>query len=1227
MILFFKGTEKKYFALYARQDFDVAAKEKLLWLFGDATQIIQNYLEGDFIGPRREMISPWSSNAVEMVQNMGIKGISRIEVLEKCTSDAPFDPMLQARFHNPGQDMFQINKNPDPIVHINNIAEYNLREGLALSDDEVVYLEDISRKIGRKLTDSEVYGFAQVNSEHCRHKIFNGTFIINGKEQPDTLFALIKKTSKHNPNYIVSAYKDNVTFVLGPNMELFSPKEQDKADFYHLTETPSVISLKAETHNFPTTVEPFNGGSTGSGGEIRDRMAGGKGSTPVAGMAVYMTAYSRIGEKLRPWEEYTKERCWLYQTPEQILMKASNGAGDFGNKTGQPLICGSLLTFEHTENNKNWGYDKVIMQAGGVGFAKQADSEKEIPEVGDVIVMLGGDNYRIGMGGGAVSSVATGEYANAIELNAVQRANPEMQKSVANTIRAFTEMEPNPIVSIHDHGAGGHLNCLSELVEKSGGHIDMDKIPVGDPTLSAREIIGNESQERMGLVINEKHVPLMQRIAERERAPMYVIGKITNDHRLVFEEKNGQKPVDMDLNDLLGKMPKTTLEDTTLSTTFTEPQYDVNNLPAYLETVLQMEAVACKDWLTNKADRSATGKVAKQQCAGPLQLPLNNVGVMSIDHKGVAGIAATIGHAPIVALSNVEAGSRLSVAEALTNMIWAPLQHGIKGVSLSANWMWPAKNKGENDRLYRAVKSISDYVIDLGINIPTGKDSLSMTQKYPDGTVVYSPGTVIISAVAEVSDVKNVVEPVIKPIENSKFIFIDFSTGKRNLGGSTFAQTVNAIGNNTPDALNAADFIRYFNVIQELIKRKTILAGHDISAGGLITTLLEMTFAQNGWGMSLDVSGIDAQDDIMLLFSENPGIIIQVKDEKTVCSYLEENSIPYIIIGEPIKGNVVALRTAHKTFHFDIPTLRDLWFKTSYLFDKKQSGETLALQRFENYKKHEHHIKFPASFNGLFADYGIVRGRRTSSGIKAAIIREKGVPGEHEMAYALHLAGFDVKDVHVTDLVSGKENLEDVKMIVFAGGFSTPEVLGSAKGWAAALKYNPLAKQSLDNFYRRKDTLSLGVCCGCQLMTESELIYPEQKKHPKMQHNDSNKYESQFLTVDIPENNSVMLKSLAGSRLGIWVAHGEGKFHLPLPEKEYHIPMKYAYSTFPANPNGSDFDTAAICSHDGRHLAMMPYIERSVLPWQWGFYPAENHQITPWIEAFVNARKWVEGNK
>ena len=1226
MIIFYKGTNSIIFVVETKKDLTQTDKNKLSWLFGDAKIINEENLNGFFIGPRKEMITPWSTNAVEITQNMGIEGISRIEeFIQVEDKNTDFDPMLKSSFENLNQEVFTIDIKPEPIKFIDDIQDYNSKEGLALSADEVKYLEDLSKKLNRKLTDSEVYGFAQVNSEHCRHKIFNGTFIIDGEEKKDSLFTLIKKTSKINPNKIVSAYKDNVAFVVGPKVEQFAPNTQDKADYFAIKDINTIISLKAETHNFPTTVEPFNGASTGTGGEIRDRMAGGKGSMPLAGTAVYMTSYPRTKND-RKWEQKTEARKWLYQTPEEILIKASNGASDFGNKFGQPLICGSLLTFEHFKNLKKYGYDKVIMLAGGIGYAKKEDSHKDIPEEGDVIVVLGGDNYRIGMGGGAVSSVATGEFGNNIELNAVQRANPEMQKRVANTIRALSESDKNTIVSIHDHGAGGHLNSLSELVEEKGGTIEINKLPIGDPTLSDKEIIGNESQERMGIIIKKEDFSLLNRISERERAPIYSVGKITDDMNFKFINKDNNCPIDLKLEYFFGKPPKTILTDKTIENDFDAITYDENKLHEYLENVLQLEAVACKDWLTNKVDRSVTGKVAKQQCAGTVQLPVNNVGVMALDYQGQRGIATSIGHAPIAALVDPAKGSVLSIAEALTNIVWAPIEDGLSGISLSANWMWPAKNKGENARLYKAVEAVSDFACELGINIPTGKDSLSMTQKYSNDNIVYSPGTVIISAGGEVSDVKKVVSPVLSDDENSQLIYIDLSKDKYCLGGSSFAQSVNKLGNNTPTVKNTKYFIEVFNAIQKLILENKIIAGHDISAGGMITALLEMTFTSNKIGLEIDLSGIQEKDLIKLLFSENPGIIIQVDDMDFVSETFKNLNIDYHLIGKPTSKRTLKIKQLDKEFNFDIDKHRDIWFSTSYLLDKKQCGEKLALERFKNYKKQEIKFNFNPNFSGLAKQYGIDLKRREETGIKAAIIREKGVNGDREMAYSMYRAGFDVKDVHMTDLISGRENLEDVNLIVFVGGFSNSDVLGSSKGWAGAFLYNEKAKTALDNFYARNNTMSLGICNGCQLMMELGLVYPNHNKKPKMLHNESHKFESGFINVDIPENNSIMLSSLSGSRLGIWVAHGEGKFSLPYKEDKYEIAAKYSYSEYPGNPNGSNHAIAAMYSENGRHLAMMPHIERSIFPWQWAHYPTDrkNDEITPWIEAFVNARVWID---
>ena len=1228
MILFFKSSTQTVLAVETATPFSNEDVQKLIWLFSQATPLQSETMEGWFVGPRREMITPWSTNAVEITQNMGITGILRIEEYFPVASEkAEHDPMLQRIYNGLTQDIFKVSKQPDPIVHIEDIDAYNKKEGLALSEDEVSYLNEVSQKLGRKLTDSEVYGFAQVNSEHCRHKIFGGVFVIDGEEKESSLFNLIKKTSAENPNKLVSAYKDNVAFSEGPVVEQFAPVSGDKPDYFAIKDIKTVISLKAETHNFPTTVEPFNGAATGTGGEIRDRLGGGKASLPIAGTAVYMTSYPRT-EGARSWENILNPRAWLYQTPEQILIKASNGASDFGNKFGQPLICGSLLTFEHAENNKEYGYDKVIMLAGGVGFANMRDALKGNPAPGEKVVVLGGDNYRIGMGGGAVSSVNTGQFTSGIELNAVQRANPEMQKRTANVIRTISEADVNPIVSIHDHGAGGHLNCLSELVEATGGRIDMSKLPIGDPTLSAKEIVGNESQERMGILVDEKEVEMMKRIADRERAPMYVVGETTNDMKFVFEQADGVKPIDIKLEYMFGKAPRTVMTDKTVEESFQPVVYKESELHHYLENVLQLEAVACKDWLTNKVDRSVTGKVARQQCQGELQLPLSDLGAVALDYRGKAGIATSIGHAPQVAMVDPAAGSVMAIAEALTNIVFAPLTDKLEGVSLSANWMWPCRNEGEDARLYKAVEAASEFACSLGINIPTGKDSLSMTQKYGDEKVL-SPGTVIISAGGEVSNVKKIVSPVLVHDKNTYIYYIDFSFDSLKLGGSALAQTLNKLGNEVPTVTDAEYFRDTFNSVQELIEKGLILAGHDISAGGMITALLEMCFANVEGGLEVNLDGISENDIVKILFSENPGILIQVKDKKEVEKLLEENGVGFARIAKPTDERHILVSKEGIQYHFGIDYMRDVWYESSYKLDVKQSGATCAGNRFENYKMQPIQYKFNKNFTGKLSSFEISADRRTPSGIKAAIIREKGTNGEREMAYALYLAGFDVKDVHMTDLASGRETLEDISFVVFCGGFSNSDVLGSAKGWAGGFLYNEKAKKALDNFYARKDTMSLGICNGCQLMAELELLYPEHAVKHKMVHNDSHKFESGFVGLEIPKNNSIMLGSLSGTKLGVWVAHGEGKFSFPYDEKEYNVIAKYNYDGYPANPNGSPYSVAGVCSKDGRHLAMMPHPERAIFPWQCGYYPNDrksNDQVTPWMEAFVNARKWIESH-
>ena len=1240
MILFFRTPQKSVIATQVDHQLSSEEIHELSWLFGNATLENASTLEGWYVGPRREMITPWSTNAVEITQNMNLHGIARIEEYFPVSGeDAEHDPMLQRMYNGLNQDIFTVNIEPAAIQYVEDLESYNEAEGLALSPAEIEYLHGVEKQLGRQLTDSEVFGFAQINSEHCRHKIFGGSFIIDGKEMPSSLFAMIKKTTKENPHKIISAYKDNVAFAEGPVVEQFAPKDHATSDYFQVKDIESVISLKAETHNFPTTVEPFNGASTGTGGEIRDRMGGGVGSWPIAGTAVYMTAYPRL-DGGREWEDILPVRQWLYQTPEQILIKASNGASDFGNKFGQPLITGSVLTFEHQENGEKYGYDKVIMLAGGVGYGTKRDCLKGTPVKGNKVVVVGGDNYRIGLGGGSVSSVDTGRYSSGIELNAVQRANPEMQKRANNLVRALCEEDVNPVVSIHDHGSAGHVNCLSELVEDCGGLIDMTKLPIGDKTLSAKEIIANESQERMGLLIQEEHLEHVRKIAERERAPMYVVGETTGDAHFAFEQGDGKRPFDLDVAQMFGHSPKTVMVDETVERKYKDVTYDASHLDEYINRVLQLEAVACKDWLTNKVDRSVTGKVARQQTQGEIQLPLSDCGVVALDYRGKKGIATAIGHAPQAGLADPAAGSVLSVAESLTNLVWAPLANGLDTVSLSANWMWPCRSqKGEDARLYKGVEALSDFCCALKVNVPTGKDSLSLSQQYPNGEKIISPGTVIVSAGGEVSDIRKVVSPVVVNDKHTTLYHIDFSFDDLRLGGSAFAQSRGFVGSDVPTVKNPEYFRDAFNAVQELINKGLILAGHDISAGGLITCLLEMCFANTEGGLEISVDKFKHTDLVKILFAENPAIVVQVrnKDKKEFKEILDEAGIGYVKIGQPAEERHILVEHDGQTYQFGIDYLRDVWYETSYLLDTKQSFNGCARQRYENYKQQplEYNIVHTVAndgdkpFDGTFAQQGINANRREASGIRAAIIREKGTNGEREMAYALYLAGFDVKDVMMTDLVSGRETLDDINMIVFCGGFSNSDVLGSAKGWAGAFLFNPKAKEALDRFYAREDTLSLGVCNGCQLMVELNLINPEHKERAHMLHNDSHKFESAFVGVTVPTNRSVMFGSLSGDKLGIWVAHGEGKFSLPLPEDDYNVVLKYSYNSYPGNPNGSDYSVAGICSANGRHLAMMPHLERAFYPWQCAYYPADRRaeEVTPWIEAFVNARRWVEAHK
>lgn len=736
------------------------------------------------------------------------------------------------------------------------------------------------------------------------------------------------------------------------------------------------------------------------------------------------------------------------------------------------------------------------------------------------------------------------------------------------------------------------------------------------------------------MVVDKSDIDRIRAIADRERAPMFVVGETTGDNRFVFEESDGTKPIDLAMEDMFGNSPRTVMTDNTVDNKYLPVEPDPEKLDEYLRSVLSLEAVACKDWLTNRVDRSITGKIARQQCQGEIQLPVSDCGVVALDYRGEKGIATSIGHAPQVALIDSAAGSVMAVAEALTNIVGAPLAEGLKSVSLSANWMWPCKNAGEDAALYKAVEACSDFACKIGINIPTGKDSLSMTQKYGEDKV-FAPGTVIISAAGEVSDVRRVVSPVVSRCAGSRLYYVDFSGMPLSLGGSALAQTLGRLGSDCPSVASPEQFVSTFNAIQGLVRRGVILSAHDVSAGGLITTLLEMAFPNNVGGLEINLDNFKKwgeTDLIKILFSENPALVIQVANSRRtgMLATLSNAGVRVIEIGHTSAGRQFNLDFDGRHLSYDIDELRDVWYYPSYLMDRLQTSDKMALERFENYKEQPVRFRLPRHFQGSFASRGITPGQRQPSGIRAAIIREKGVNGDREMAFSLYLAGFDVKDVHMSDLMSGRETLEDVNMIVFCGGFSHSDVLGSAKGWASGFLWNDNARKAIERFYEREDTLSLGVCNGCQLMIELGLIKPASKVTPgtkvRMAHNESHKFESAYLGVNIEDSPSVMLSSLAGTKTGIWVAHGEGRFHLPFPAGGYKVALRYSYSAYPGNPNGSRGAVAGICSPDGRHLAMMPHLERSIFPWQCAVYPADHQadDVTPWIDAFINARRWIE---
>ncbi|MBI5188172.1 MAG: phosphoribosylformylglycinamidine synthase [Nitrospirae bacterium] len=1251
------------------------------------------------VGPRMNFMTAWSTNAVAVCHACGLKKITRIErsrryilkiedeemrryedaesqLLNFPTSqflELIHDRMTECPYPET-LTTFETGIQPElvyevPLIEQGKLAleKINSEMGLGLDDWDMDYYSNLFvRDIGRNPTNVECFDLGQSNSEHSRHWFFKGRLIVDGKEIPQTLMDIIKQTLRVNPNNSIIAFKDNSSAIRGYDIWTIIPECPGKSSRFHQVQLKYHIIFTAETHNFPSGVAPFPGAETGTGGRIRDIQATGRGSLVVAGTAAYCVGNLLIPGYRLPWEDHSFEYPGNLASPLQIEIQASNGASDYGNKFGEPVIQGFTRSFGmRLPNEERIEWVKPIMFTGGIGQIDHRHIEKDRPQKGMLIVKLGGPAYRIGMGGGAASSMIQGENIAELDFNAVQRGDAEMEQKGNRVIRACIEMgDENPIISIHDQGAGGNCNVIKEIIYPAGAEIEVRKIQVGDKTLSVLEIWGAEYQEQNALLIWPDKADMFQEMCHREKVPCAIIGQITGDGYIVLhDETDGGTPVNLDLEKILGAMPQKTFhldripsknQPLTFPWDLTENKdsFTRHYIKDALERVLHLLSVGSKRFLTNKVDRSVTGLIAQQQCAGPLQLTLSNVAVIAQSHFGLTGAAIAIGEQPIKGLINPAAMARMSVGEALTNLVWAKIS-ALENVKCSGNWMWAAKLPGEGVKIYDAAVAMRDIMIELGIAVDGGKDSLSMAARVTDSSgkteIVKSPGTLVISAYVTSPDITKVITPDIKRPGQSRVLYIDLGNGKYRMGGTALAHVSKQIGNESPDVDDLQLLKRTFNGVQELIAEDLILSGHDRSDGGLITTLLEMAFGGNcGLEINLSQESIvrTLNPELSLLFSEELGLVLEYmpKNEDRILDILNKGSIPYQIIGNTTieKRIRINLRTPNSELRTildeDMRVLRNIWEETSYQLDRLQANsDCVDEERRINFDRKG--PQYILTFKPQSTDVELLR---SDIKPKVAIIREEGSNGDREMTSAFYQAGFDVWDVTMTDLLKEEIDLNDFKGVAFVGGFSYADVLDSAKGWAGVIRFNKRLWEQFQTFYNRPDTFSLGVCNGCQLMALLGWI-PRQgisdELQPRFIQNASGRFESRFSTVKILPSPAIMLKGMEGSVLGIWVAHGEGRAYFP-DEKIFKeiedqglAPIRYVddngniTNTYSFNPNGSSNGISALCSPDGRHLAMMPHPERAFLKWQWAWMPDEwekNLEASPWLKIFQNARQWCD---
>lgn len=1224
------------------------------------------------VGPRMNFTTAWSTNAVSICHVCGLKKVTRIErsrrYLLVLDDDAVLPQGQQAEFLSLVHDRmtecvypapletFETGVKPESVKVVPLIEEgrdalvrLNREMGLGMDDWDIDYYTNLFvNEIRRNPTDVECFDLSQSNSEHSRHWFFRGRLVINGVEAADTLMKIVKAPYENNPNNSVIAFSDNSSAIKGYRVKTIQPKNPlGPSPFFEATKGYNII-FTAETHNFPSGVAPFPGAETGAGGRIRDVQSTGRGGLVIAGTAAYCVGNLRIPGYELPWEDPAFAYPPNLAPPLKIEIEASNGASDYGNKFGEPVIQGFTRSFGiRLPDGERREWIKPIMFSGGVGQMDANHSRKSTPETGMLVVKVGGPAYRIGMGGGAASSMIQGENIAELDFNAVQRGDAEMEQKLNRVIRACVELgNENPIMSIHDQGAGGNCNVVKEIIHPAGARIEIRNIILGDETLSVLEIWGAEYQEQNAILIRPEHRGMFEELCRRERVPVAFIGWVTGDGYIVLHDaQDGSTPVNLELSRVLGDMP--------------QKRFDLERRPrrlrplelpgdltvrSALNRVLRLLSVGSKRFLVNKVDRSVTGLIARQQCAGPLQLTVSDVAVVAQSHLGVTGAAVSIGEQPLKELLDPAAMARMCVAEALTNIVWAEVS-ALEDIRCSANWMWAPKLPGEGPRLYDAAVAMRDIMISLGIAVDGGKDSLSMAAKVvnPDGTTetVKSPGTLVVSAYVTCPDITKTITPDLKLPGRGRLLFIDLGKGRNRLGGSALAQCFGQTGDECPDIEDPGLLANAFRAVQELVSRRLILSGHDRSDGGLITTLLEMAFAGNcGIELNIPAEGMKSSDPMEILFSEEAGMAIEYspEHEEDIFSVLRKFGLPYLVIGRALVEKRVKVSISWKTvLEEDMRVLRDIWEETSHHIDLMQRNPALIRQEHKSIFDRRG-PKYHISFTPRHTEDAVMRRREK---FRVAVVREEGSNGDREMIASFYLAGFEPWDVMMTDLIEGRIDLGRFRGVAFVGGFSYADVLDSAKGWAASIRFNKRVWEQFECFYHRPDTFSLGVCNGCQLMALLGWVpwrgIPDHLQ-PRFIHNRSGRFESRFSTVRILRSPAVMLKGMENSILGIWVAHGEGLAYFPdkaiYDEVEYGLaPVRYVdddgriTETYPFNPNGSPAGIAGICSPDGRHLAMMPHPERTTLTWQWAWLPEEMKRslnASPWLRMFQNAREWCE---